>query len=185
MSEPLEMLAVAGALDALRSLPDPVYVAINVSAAHILSGAVARTLTGAPLARVVLEITEHEPVEDYEALAAAMEPLRAGGMGLAIDDAGAGYSSFRHILGLAPDYIKLDMSLTRDINRDRTRRALAAALTRFATETGSRIVAEGVETDAEFATLSQFGVHKVQGYLIGRPEPLERALALLGERSGA
>lgn len=179
LGEPLEMLAVAGALEALRQLPEPIYVGINVSAAHILSGAVARTLAGAPLGRVVLEITEHEPVADYAAFAAAIEPLRAGGMRLAIDDAGAGYSSFRHILGLAPDYIKLDMSLTRDIDRDRTRRALAGALARFAAETGSRIVAEGVETEAELATLRGFGVHKVQGYLVGRPQPVEDALALL------
>lgn len=86
-----------------------------------------------------------------------------------MDDAGAGYASFRHILNLGPDRIKLDMSLTRDIDADPARRALAAALIHFSAETGSTLVTEGVETAAELATLKELRVNKAQGYFLGRP----------------
>jgi EAL domain-containing protein (putative c-di-GMP-specific phosphodiesterase class I) len=132
------------------------------------------------LSRVVLEITEHTTVEDYAKLHEVLRPLRERGMRLSIDDAGAGYSSFRHILRLRPDFIKLDISLTRDIDSDRGRRALAAALIGFARETGAELIAEGVETESELATLRKLGVHKAQGYLLGRPAPFETAQRLAG-----
>jgi len=133
--------------------------------------------------RLVLEITEHATVEDYDALRAALRPLRGRGVSVAIDDAGAGYSSLRHILALEPDLIKLDMSLTRNICLDPARKALAAALISFARETGSRIIAEGVETAAELATLQSLGVEKAQGYFLGRPMALNAALRLFRARS--
>ncbi len=74
--------------------------------------------------------------------------------------------------------IKLDISLTRDIDSNRSRRTMAAALIRFAEETGSTIISEGVETEAEFATLHDLGACLVQGYLLGRPMPIEAAAAL-------
>jgi EAL domain-containing protein (putative c-di-GMP-specific phosphodiesterase class I) len=104
--------------------------------------------------------------------------LRERGVRLAIDDAGAGYSSLRHILQLRPDLIKLDMSLTRNICIDPARKALAAAMVNFARDTGSQIIAEGVETASEFATLRALGAEKAQGYFLGRPLPLEDAAAL-------
>lgn len=104
-----------------------------------------------------------------------LAPLRSRGLRLAVDDAGAGFASFRHILQLKPDIIKLDISITRDIDTQVSRRALAAALIRFAQETGSKIVAEGVETEAELAVLRGLSVDKAQGYLIGRPVPLAAA----------
>jgi EAL domain-containing protein (putative c-di-GMP-specific phosphodiesterase class I) len=96
-----------------------------------------------------------------------------------VDDAGAGYSSFGHILRLHPDYIKLDMSITRGIDRDRGRRALTAALIGFAHETGSELIAEGVETASELATLRALGVDKGQGYLLGRPASFDIARDLV------
>jgi EAL domain-containing protein (putative c-di-GMP-specific phosphodiesterase class I) len=107
-----------------------------------------------------------------------LRPLRSDGLRLAVDDAGAGYASFRHILKLAPDIIKLDMSLTRHIDTNRSCRALASALIRFAAETGSTVVAEGVETDAELHALRELGVVKMQGYLLGRPMTIESAARL-------
>jgi len=108
--------------------------------------------------------------------------LQKRGIRLAVDDAGAGYASFRHILQLKPDIIQLDMSLTRDIDTDTARRALASALILFARETGSKVVAEGVETVSELRTLRALGVNEVQGYLLGRPAPLSSALALCSGR---
>lgn len=178
VGEAVEMAALATALAALERLPQSLYLALNVSPAHILSGALERAFAGHPLDRLVIEVTEHAAIDDYAEFVATLAPLRARGLRLAIDDAGAGYASFRHILNLRPDMIKLDISITRDVDSDRTRRALAAALIQFAKETGSYIVAEGVETAAELATLRGLRVDKAQGYLIGRPMPLDSMLAL-------
>ncbi|GIZ53372.1 sensor domain-containing phosphodiesterase [Noviherbaspirillum aridicola] len=165
----LEARAIHRALEGLDSLRDDVFVSVNMSPEHILSGALTGIFDGYALNRVVLEITEHAFVDHYEDLGRLMQPLRERGMQVAVDDAGAGYASFRHILNLDPDRIKLDMSLTRNIDTDRSRRALTAAFARFAGETGISLVAEGVETPGEAATLSELGVHKLQGYYIARP----------------
>jgi EAL domain-containing protein (putative c-di-GMP-specific phosphodiesterase class I) len=94
------------------------------------------------------------------------------GLRIAIDDAGAGYASMRHILSIEPDLVKLDISLTRGIDADRKRRALASALIAFARETDVDIVAEGVETSAELLALRSLGVKRAQGYYLARPKPL-------------
>lgn len=120
----------------------------------------------------MIEITEHAAVADYTSLLRALEPFRALGASLAIDDAGAGYASMRHILNLKADVIKLDMSLTRNIDTDPSRRALAKGLIAFAHEVQSTITAEGIETERELATLQAIGVDKVQGYLLSKPHPL-------------
>lgn len=130
----------------------------------------------------MLEITEHAHVEDYNCLLQAIEPLRARGVRLAVDDAGAGYSSLQHILQLQPDLIKLDIGLTRSIDLDPARRALASALVSFARETGSHIIAEGVETASELAALRSIGVDKAQGYFLGRPMHLEAAVRLFDQQ---
>lgn len=178
LAEALETAAMIQALHGLAHLPQDSYLTLNASPATIIGGALRRVLDGVPLERIVVEITEHVSISDYAQLSEALAPLRERGVRLAVDDAGAGYASFRHILRLDPDLIKLDISLTRDIDTDHTRRALAAALIRFAEETGSRIIAEGVETISELATLQQLGINKAQGYLIGHPMPLSRAVAL-------
>jgi len=98
--------------------------------------------------------------------------LRERGLRLAVDDAGAGYASFRHILQLKPDIIKLDRSLISGLNANRDQLALAAALVSFAEKTGIKVVAEGVETPEELKALQTLNVNKAQGYLLGRPTPL-------------
>lgn len=174
----LETHAIRTALQGLKHLPDDVYISVNASPDTILNDAIANAFTEMPLHRLVLEVTEHALIDRYEDIATAISPLKKKGMRIAVDDTGAGYASFRHILNLAPDIIKLDISLTRNIDSDRSRRALAAALVRFAEETGSKIVAEGVETAPELHTLRQLGVNKAQGYLLGRPMPITEAAAL-------
>lgn len=174
----METAAMGAALAILPQLPAGMRLALNVSPDAVLSGAVSRVLRDVALDRILLEVTEHAEVIDYTGLRRVIDPMRAHGLQLAVDDAGAGYSSFRHILRLEPDLIKLDIALVRDIDLDRTRRSLAAALIRFAQETGSRIVAEGVETQAELETLRELRVDEAQGYLLGRPMPLADALAM-------
>lgn len=175
----LEVAAMDEALKALRVLPDDIYLSVNASPATILSGELSRVIAPYPLERVVLEVTEHSLIEDYAEIGAALAPLRSRGMKLAVDDAGAGYASFRHILRLAPDMIKLDMALTRAVDTDLSRRALVSAMVLFASETRSQVVAEGVETQAEWDTLHALGIQRGQGFFLGRPVDLEAALALL------
>lgn len=179
LGEALEMAVIARALADMSRLPARSYLSLNVSPEHIVSGAVQRALRAAPFARVVLEVTEHSAIAEYGRIAAQLRSLRRRGLRLAIDDSGAGFASFRHILQLNPDVIKLDMSLIRGIDADRKRRALAAALIRFAEQTDSKVTAEGVETTAELATLRQLGVDCAQGYLLGRPVPISEVPARL------
>ncbi len=175
----LETLAIRLALAGLADLPHDTYLTVNVSPETIVEGALTEALRGFPLGRIVVEITEHHAIECYEDILAAVAPLKARGLRIAIDDAGAGYASFRHILNLHPEIVKLDVSITRAINCDRSRRALAAALCGFASETDCQIVAEGVETALELQAINDLGISKVQGYHLGRPMPLADALALL------
>jgi len=118
-------------------------------------------------------------------LLGALQPLRKNGMRLAVDDAGAGYSGLQHILQIRPDLIKLDMTLTRHINLDPARKALASALVAFARDTGSGIIAEGVETASELETLRGLGIEKAQGYFLGRPTPIVDAVKLLRRQTAA
>jgi EAL domain-containing protein (putative c-di-GMP-specific phosphodiesterase class I) len=173
----LELKALERALPALHALPAGAYLSLNVSPSMRLESLNA-LLAGWPKPRIVLEITEHEIVKEYETLTQTLRPVRDLGLRVAVDDAGAGYASFRHILRLEPAFIKLDMSLTRGIDADPARRALAAALIRFAAETRAELIAEGVETQAELDTLDALGVTKAQGYYLGKPMPLAEATAV-------
>ena len=168
----LELAALRLALGDLRSIPEGAYLAVNISPSTALSRQFREAAPSLDPGRLVLEITEHARVDDYEALAKALRAMRGRGARLAIDDAGAGFASLRHILLLAPDIIKLDISLTRDIHSDRARRALASALISFASEIEATIVAEGIETQEEMDALRSLGVQYGQGYFLARPGPL-------------
>lgn len=175
----LEKLAARNALRCLDAIPAPLYLSVNMSPEHVLDDSFSMVLDQLPLSRVILEITEHTAVVAYQDLLHKLRPLRERGLQLAIDDAGAGYASFRHILNLKPDRIKLDMSITKNIDADPSRRALAAAFARFGEEIGTSLIAEGVETEAELATLQSLGIDNAQGNFLSAALPLERALALM------
>ncbi|SMQ66369.1 EAL domain, c-di-GMP-specific phosphodiesterase class I (or its enzymatically inactive variant) [Devosia lucknowensis] len=177
MGTMLELMALRRVLQQAGNLPQDLSIHLNVSPAAVISPELPAALAGFDPNRVIIEITEHEPVADYEPILDALMPLRAAGIRIAIDDAGAGYSSLRHVLMMRPDMVKLDVSLTRGLDSDPIRHAMAAALTEFSRRTGTIIVAEGVETDAELAALRGLGVSEVQGYLIARPQPAEDVLA--------
>jgi len=178
----LESIAIRKAVADLRTVPGDFYVAFNCSPAMIISDELRSALQDIPPQRVVLEITEHSYVENYAALRQALVPLRAGGIRIAIDDTGAGYASMRHILSIDPDIIKLDISLTHNIDRDRRRRALAGAMLEFARHTGSTIIAEGVENAEELATLRELGVSEAQGFYFGKPLKLAELAFLVRAR---
>ena len=163
-----ELAAIRAAIAAGRTLPPGAFLSLNISPSvlisdgHRLSEIIRRV--SRPL---VLELTEHAVIADYPALLAALEKFRAHS--IAVDDAGAGFASLRHILELKPAYVKLDVSLVRDIDTDATRQALAAGLQYFAIRSGFRLIAEGVETQAQLDALRLIGVDLAQGYLLGRP----------------
>lgn len=168
----LELAATAMALTEVHRLPPDIYLALNLSHRTTMSPRLLELFASSRAEFVMIELTEHERVEDYEGLEAALNELRRLGIRLAIDDAGAGYSSLRHILALDPDIIKLDISITRDIDKDRRRRALARGLVAFAEEMESAIVAEGIETQAELDTMLELNVHFGQGFFLAQPAPL-------------
>ncbi|GEB70208.1 hypothetical protein PC2016_1427 [Pseudoalteromonas carrageenovora] len=176
LGEALEMLAIQNTLHCMDELAPHAYITINTSPAHILSGAINNVLNDVDCTRIILEVTEHSPITNYQAMRSALEPLRAKGVKLAIDDVGAGFSSFQHILELEADIIKLDISLTQNINNDRRKFLLAKALCGFAKAINCSIVAEGIENEDELFTLRKLNVDNVQGYFIGRPAPIIEAI---------
>ncbi len=169
----LELLAARATLDVAGRLPRGLPLAVNLSPQALLSGEVGDVLLdGARDTALTVGITEHDPIEDYGPVLAALEPLRAAGVRLSVDDAGAGYASLRHILRLQPDTIKLDIALVSGVDADPARQAMTAAMVAFAAETGATLVAEGVETTGERDALLTRGVRLGQGHLFGRPVPV-------------
>lgn len=168
----LEVLAVRRALKALKALPDDQYLSVNVSPTVAGTRLLAKHLADQPLDRVVFEITEHAQISDYDQLNRALRPLRANGLRVAVDDAGAGFASLRHILRVTPDIIKLDMSLTRDIDHDPVLRALSYSIASFGAAIEASVVAEGVETERELDALRFLNIVYGQGFHLGRPQLL-------------
>jgi EAL domain-containing protein (putative c-di-GMP-specific phosphodiesterase class I) len=174
----LELTCARSALALLPLLPQSAFLTVNVSAETLVSPAFVRILEGVPAERVVVEVTEHAIVQEYDALLRALGGLRELGVRLAVDDAGAGFASFRHVLELSPEIIKLDIHLTRGVHNDSSRQALVRSLVSFAGEVGSTLVAEGIETPEDMQTLCDAQVPFGQGYLFARPGPPHRVLGL-------
>ena len=147
------------------------FISINASPATVLSPGLLQDLhrLEAPLDRVVIELTEHVQVVDYESLGESLAGIRELGVRIAVDDAGAGYATLRHILRLAPDLIKLDRALVAGIEHDPARRALVTALGDFGRQIGASVIGEGVESADELRTLQVCGVPLAQGYFLARP----------------
>lgn len=166
----LELQTFKAALRECAALPASAFIALNVSPEAITSGWICAVLKVVNPTRVVLELTEHAPVADYDALNAVLNPLRKRGVRIAIDDVGAGYANLQHILEMRPDILKLDVSLTKDIDICPARATLMGGLVQFARTLGSEVLAEGVEAPDQLAALRALGVDMVQGYLFGKPE---------------
>lgn len=168
----LELAVARHALRVLPQIPDDIYLCVNVSPQAAASPEIEALFKECAPHRIVLEITEHSFVDDYAILAERMRALRRVGVRLAIDDAGAGFASLRHVLRLEPDLIKLDMSITHGIDAQIRHQSLASALLTFANGTSASIVAEGIETQGELDTLRRLGVTYGQGHYLGFPGPL-------------
>lgn len=175
----LELEAAGRALARLDALPHPYRLSINASPETLVAPGFDALLARHDTARLIVEITEHTTVADYGRLSERLRALRAKGVLVAIDDAGAGFASLRHILHLDPDVIKLDISLTRGIDADVRRQTMVSAIRIFAAGTNATIVVEGVETEAELRTLVGLGIEYAQGYHLARPAPWPQVLASL------
>jgi EAL domain-containing protein (putative c-di-GMP-specific phosphodiesterase class I) len=165
-----ELAAVARAIDSLRWLPNNAFLGVNVSASTLVSEALVDELKHADGRRIVLELTEHEPIHDYSPHCEQIARLRALGVRIAIDDVGAGHSSLLHIVQLHPDVIKLDRSLIAGCDADPIRRVLMQCFVTLARQAQAALVAEGVETEEEALLLSGSGVRLAQGFLFGAPQ---------------
>lgn len=164
----LEEETLAAAVAAADDLPHDAWLSVNVSPELLLDpGRLARVLA-ASRRPVVVEITEHVAIDDYAPVRRALRSLGPN-VRVAIDDAGAGFASFRHVLELEPDFVKIDADLVRGIERDPSRQALVVGMRHFAQETGCTLIAEGVETEDERAMLDALDIRYGQGYLLGRP----------------
>ncbi len=168
----LELHAIDLALAGFRDLPATAFLSVNISAETAASPSFVNLLGRVPASRLVVELTEHTRIQNFDAVLAALAPFRSRGGRIAIDDAGAGYSGLQQILRLSPDIIKLDIALIKGIDRDPARRALASSLVQFAGEFGATLIAEGIETADELAQLVALGVPWGQGYYLARPGPM-------------
>ena len=171
---PLELLAVRAAVEALPLLPSDADLCVNVSPETVATLGF-RDALGNAAHRVIAEITEHRRLEEAD-FARRLAPLRAAGGRVAVDDFGAGHASLSQVLAVSPDWIKLDLTLTRRLDESPMARALAAALVSFAREVGIGVIAEGVEDERQVATLEALGIRYAQGYLFGRPAPVAQLL---------
>ena len=166
----LELATLRAALAAARELPAGRWLDVNVSPVLLDDPATLKSILAKADRPVVLEITEHEVIADYDVFRAAVRSL-GHDIRLAVDDAGAGVANFGHIIDLGPDFVKLDQSLIRRVNAHLGRQALVVGMRYFSRASGCRLVAEGVETEGEAKTLAELGVEFAQGNWFGQPEP--------------
>lgn len=178
----VELAAIERAFAALPLLPEPIRLAVNVSPETLASARLRELIPASEAHRVTVELTEHVLLEDYDALRPALDRVREAGVSLAIDDLGTGFSNLQHIIELAPELIKADISITEGIESDSRRRALIAALVAFTRETGINLVTEGVERAETARALVELGVEYGQGFWLSRPLTRERLCRLEGLR---
>ncbi len=169
----LEIVTLESALTAARALPRHQWLAINASPSLVLAGEPLCTLLRGADRRIVLEITEHSAIDDY---AAFRSRLAAFGhhVSVAVDDMGAGYANLRHLVELSPAFVKIDQALIHGVDRDPARQAIVLGMEFYGRASRHRIVAEGIQTDAELRTLVSLGVQLGQGFLLGPPGRVDR-----------
>jgi EAL domain-containing protein (putative c-di-GMP-specific phosphodiesterase class I) len=172
MLREVELAAIRAALAELGRLPADAFIAVNISPSTVSSDELREVLASVDGSRVVLEITENAAAECYDEVAQAVSELRAGGVRIALDDAGSGDVSFTSLFDVQADIIKIDIDVTRGIDSDPMKEAMAFALKSLADSLGAMSLAEGIETEAELARLRAVGVQAGQGYLFGHPEEM-------------
>jgi diguanylate cyclase (GGDEF)-like protein/PAS domain S-box-containing protein len=171
------------------SWPCPLTIGVNISPIHFrhgdLPGLVHSVLleTGLAPARLELEITEGVLIDDFSRAVSILNSLKALGVKIAMDDFGTGYSSMSYLHAFPFDKIKIDRAFVRDLEYNRHSMAIVRAIIGLGCSLDVPILAEGVETEAQLAFLAQEGCNEVQGYLTGRPFPIEEYAELIGRQT--
>lgn len=174
---PLERLCRARAVENMPRMSEGQFLFLNTEPDSVFDPELRKNKFVDQMARVgldprqvVLEITEHVEVQDYTELRGALAEIREMGFLLAMDDVGSGYAGLQAIAEMRPDYLKVDMTLVRDMHLDPFKQELIATIRRFTDNTGIVLIAEGVESIAELESLANVGVRCAQGYLFARPD---------------
>jgi EAL domain-containing protein (putative c-di-GMP-specific phosphodiesterase class I) len=166
----IEMAAIRKALRHLKELPADAFISLNVSPLTAGSSELREALNNFDGSRVVLEITESAAADGYDKVTEAVGALRVTGVRIALDDTGSGSVSFSNLFDVHADIIKIDIDVTRGIESDPMKEAMASALKSLADRSGAMSLAEGIETEEELVALRALDVAAGQGYLFGRPE---------------
>ncbi|SDS63948.1 EAL domain, c-di-GMP-specific phosphodiesterase class I (or its enzymatically inactive variant) [Pseudarthrobacter equi] len=167
----LEFSALGSAAAAARDLPADLYVSLNISPTSCLDPRLPELFAhiDLPIDRVVLELTETIPDEEYAQFIAAINPLRDKGLRIAIDDTHSGAGALSRMVHLRPDFLKVGRDVFGNVDNDGLQRALTTCLVDFTDQIGTTLVAEGIETVGELKVLTELGIDAGQGYLLGRP----------------
>ncbi len=168
------------AVRAIRRLDKDQLLFINMEPASIFHPKLMNSIPARSTSQVVFEVTEHAAISDFQTFRQAAQIVKQSGFKLAIDDVGSAYSGLRIISMIEPDFIKLDMELTREAHHNRVKMELLKAIAGFCTDAGIPMIVEGIETQEELDTVTRLGVILVQGYMMGRPA----ALPVRGKRTG-
>ncbi len=160
-------------------------VAVNVSARQFRDPGFEKLVlevlerTGADPGKLKLELTESTLIDDVENTALKMRRLKARGLSFSLDDFGTGYSSLSYLRRLPLDQLKIDRSFVKDILADANAASICCTIIALGKNLGLEVIAEGVETEEQRDFLKQHGCHAYQGYLFGRPLPIEELPQLL------
>jgi len=167
----LEIAALLRALTAAQTVPGHLFVALNLTPTTCMDPRIQGLLEHSQLAmdRIIIELTGQVPLDQYASLTAALAPLRLRGLRVAVDGAGAGFTSMDQVLELHPDIIKLDRRFIEGIESSEGQQQRVAALAELARHIDAELVAEGVETKEEQSAVTALGMTAAQGYLLGRP----------------
>ena len=157
---------------ALEKLPPDLLLFVNLHPAEVSDPELALSVDPLLASRIVFELTERGAIGDFDRFREHIDKLRALGFRIALDDLGAGYASLNAVALLEPDFVKIDMTIVRGIEDSLSRTRLVRRIVEFANDQGIRVIAEGVETEAEAEAIVSLGCHLMQGYLFGRPRPL-------------
>ena len=174
LGEELEMTAVRGALETLGNVPDGFFASVKAPARAVASGAVRKALDACDTGNIVITLTQYQRHDNLDALVTQAEAFRPETK-IAVDAVGGDLASLRLVEAIKPDFIKLDMALTRGIAKSSASRAMVSAVVELARTYGATVIAEGIEEASEAATMQGLGVTLGQGYLFARPLPLVAA----------
>jgi len=164
----LELATLFAGIRASAALPADHYLSVNVSATLLGSGELASILDLAADRQLAIEITEHEQISDYGLVRREFAELGRS-LYMTVDDAGSGWASLQHVFSLRPHFVKLDRSWITDLQSDPARQALLVGIAAAVREMGGKVVAEGIEQQAELEAVRRTGIEFAQGFLLGRP----------------